>query len=141
MTKPTFVCPKLGDFGLIYELKEFNAAYSSSPGPVPSSFVSSNVGTALYCPPLPSGKNPEPCAKLDVFSLGIIAFELLYKFGTETERRAVLSNLGKKGEVPDDFGEHVMREGIEKMVCEDKTRRWSTALVREWLEGLVQRLE
>jgi translation initiation factor 2-alpha kinase 3 len=49
--------------------------------------------------------------------------------------------LGKKGEVPDDFREHEMREGIVKMVCEDKNRRWSTALVREWLEGLVQSWE
>jgi eukaryotic translation initiation factor 2-alpha kinase 3 len=76
-----------------------------------------------------------------VFSLGIIAFELVYKFGTEAERRAVLSNLGKNGVVPDDFREHEMREGIEKMICKDTDRRWSTTLVREWLERLMQSWE
>lgn len=78
---------------------------------------------------------------MDVFSLGVIAFELLYQFKTETERRVVLGELGKSGKTPDHFASHPMKEGIEKMVCGDVNRRWSTALVREWLEGLVAQWE
>ena len=89
-TKPTFVCPKLGDFGLIYELKHSTPSDPFSSGPSP--LVSSNVGTTLYCPPV-SSENPAPCPKLDVFSLGVIAFELVYNFKTDTERRVVLMRL------------------------------------------------
>jgi translation initiation factor 2-alpha kinase 3 len=136
----TFVCPKLGDFGLIYELKHYNPAHSLPSDLDTSPFVSSNVGTTLYCPPISSEKS-EPCPKLDVFSLGIIAFELLYNFKTDTERRVVLSKLGTSGETPDDFASHPMKEGIENMVCRDVNQRWSTALVQEWLEGLLKSWE
>jgi eukaryotic translation initiation factor 2-alpha kinase 3 len=132
----TFICPKLGDFGLIYELKQPNPLSSD---PDSSPFVSSNVGTTLYSPPVSHKEIPKPCPKFDVFSLGIIAFELLYNFKTSTERRVVLEKLGRSGETPDDFASHPMKEGIEMMVCRDVTRRWSTALVREWLESLVER--
>jgi eukaryotic translation initiation factor 2-alpha kinase 3 len=66
-----------------------------------------------------------------------MAFELVYNFKTDTERRVVLAQLGKSGEVPSDFLGHEMRGGIENMVCKDRNQRWDTTLVREWLEGLA----
>jgi translation initiation factor 2-alpha kinase 3 len=140
-TKPTFICPRIGDFGLIHELKYVDSDSFSASDDIPFPFASSNVGTALYCPPHSLKDKAIVCPKLDVFSLGIMAFELVYHFGTDTERRMVLTKLGKTGEFPDDFKNHEMREGIEKMVCKDRSQRWNTNLVREWLEELKQKWE
>jgi translation initiation factor 2-alpha kinase 3 len=139
--KPTFICPRIGDFGLIHELKYVDSESLSAGDDIPFPFASSNVGTTLYCPPCSPKDKAIICPKLDVFSLGIIAFELVYHFGTDTERRVVLSKLGKMGEFPDDFKGHEMREGIEKMVCKDRSQRWDTTLVREWLEELKEKLK
>jgi translation initiation factor 2-alpha kinase 3 len=140
-TKPAFICPRIGDFGLIHELKHIDTEGVSGSGDAPFPFTSSNVGTTLYCPPHQPKEKAIICPKLDVFSLGIIAFELVYHFATDTERRVVLNKLGKSGEFPSDFAGHEMKEGIKNMVCKDRNQRWNTTLVRDWLEGLVAKWE
>jgi translation initiation factor 2-alpha kinase 3 len=78
------------------------------------------------------GNKVATCPKFDVYSLGIIAFELLYKFKTKRERGDVLKEL-RRGLFPNDFGNHMLREGIGHMICKDRVNRWDCAAVRRWL--------
>lgn len=70
----TRICPVIGDFGLIHELKDANPSTENEERSQPYPF-SGQAGTRFYCPPIIPKANPI-CARLDVYSLGIIAFEL-----------------------------------------------------------------
>ncbi|KAI9053009.1 hypothetical protein LZ554_003279 [Drepanopeziza brunnea f. sp. 'monogermtubi'] len=134
----TRVCPVIGDFGLIHELKDPNADVYVSPAeneaaPIPYPF-SGQAGTKFYCPPIIPKTNPI-CTRLDVYSLGIIAFELVYKFGTKSERQIILSAL-RTGVLPKDFEDHRLAEGIKAMLHQDRDQRWDCAQVRKWLTSL-----
>ncbi len=61
--------------------------------------------------------------------------ELVYPFGTKSERMDVLSSLGR-GVLPTEFRDHGMAEGISKMTCAERDERWGCEDVREWLMGL-----
>jgi len=81
------------------------------------------------------------CPKLDVYALGVIAFEMVYRFGTRAERNVVLEALGR-GVLPDGFGdgesesESEMARGVLHMVCKKREERWGVAEVRAWLAGM-----
>lgn len=98
---PAYIVPRIGDFGLIADISPLDAPTSQCVG---SPIVSINeiaeplagsykpratqhlnplkdraIGTEFYRPPCKAMSTDE---KLDVFSLGVIAFELLWKFET-----------------------------------------------------------
>ena len=52
------------------------------------------VGTSLYAAPELS-KNGKYDSKVDIYSLGIVLFELLVPFNTRSERATVLQSLHK----------------------------------------------
>ncbi|RAL14854.1 putative protein kinase [Aspergillus homomorphus CBS 101889] len=104
--------PRIGDFGLVADLSHLNetprdeTAQSSEHG----STINHVVGTEFYRPPLDSsgmissgfvrrytqGEQPGRYVcdwSLDVYSLGIILFELLYPLKTRMERQLVLEVL------------------------------------------------
>lgn len=89
---------RIGDFGLVTALARDDAEV---PG-------SSPMGTELYRPGTVVG-NASPF--LDIFALGVIAFELLWPFGTRMERHTVLHAL-KQGRFPPGFNEKI---GDERM--------------------------
>ncbi|KAK2627698.1 hypothetical protein QTJ16_002344 [Diplocarpon rosae] len=127
------VCPVIGDFGLIHELKDPQAEPFLSPTktelqPFP---FSQQAGTKFYCPPKVPEQNPI-CTRLDVYSLGVIAFELVYKFGTKSERHDVLSAM-RNGVWPAEFESHKLAGGIKAMLHDDRDKRWESAQVRKWL--------
>lgn len=124
-----FLNPRIGDFGLVADISSLNAAghgtaiTPSSSSSHPRRASPTIVGTEFYRPPrhrrpppsLPrdhhhsSSSPPSPDAaagttsaaeQLDVFALGIILFELLYKMDTRMERHMLLTNLTEKGELP-----------------------------------------
>jgi translation initiation factor 2-alpha kinase 3 len=144
-----YLMPHIGDFGLVANIQDAASPDTASPPSPPlspntaivpktdnGSFLSRQVGTRFYCgPKLPKGKGVI-CPKLDVYSLGIIAFEMVYKFGTKSERNDVLEKL-TNGEFPKGFDKHEMAEGIKKMLCHDRAERWSCADVRAWLQGFL----
>ncbi|OCL12728.1 kinase-like protein [Glonium stellatum] len=66
-----YVNPRIGDFGLVTTLAQSDA--------LPPQVTSRVVGTEFYRPPVSSGISSE---KLDVFAMGVIAFELLHRFDT-----------------------------------------------------------
>jgi translation initiation factor 2-alpha kinase 3 len=129
------ICICIGDFGLVSKITtpatSSTSALSSvmSPPMSPTSTANTRqvasptlpppnrVGTELYRPidtPAISGSAPPIGPATDLFALGIIAFELLYPFSTQMERRTTLMNL-RKGEFPDGFPE-LAREVIGEML-------------------------
>ncbi|KAF7903777.1 uncharacterized protein EAF01_006826 [Botrytis porri] len=87
-----YITPCIGDLGLAVKLAETTAtpatgpstrAIELNPSTQLSRLGSKQAGTKLYMPP---GKSTIVCPKLDVYALGIIAFELIIPFTTRTER-------------------------------------------------------
>ncbi|KAA8893560.1 kinase-like domain-containing protein [Sphaerosporella brunnea] len=89
--KPTECCkqtgcgvvPKIGDFGLVAAVEEEHA-------PLRAASRTRRVGTTFYSAP-EGGQNPA----VDVWALGIILFEMLYRFDTASERAVLLDRLYK----------------------------------------------
>lgn len=146
--KAVYVTPCIGDFGLIAELKEVGkpSTKPSGPGrrcsstpmyePSPLAAIAPKpVGTQFYRPPHMPTEEPIICEKLDVFSLGVMAFELVWKFTTQSERANVLGSLNR-GQLPKDWW-HPLRDGIEGMTRSDRDSRWDTKMVRKWLTDML----
>jgi eukaryotic translation initiation factor 2-alpha kinase 3 len=128
---------RIGDFGLVGNTTEELSAAACASDKV--------VGTELYRPPrtqIPTSSssdggdaNGKDLAnsvytasmvneKIDVFALGVLLFELLWRFDTKTERFVVLNALTRSGTLPVNFGgiiehansdstAHVWSEGSE----------------------------
>lgn len=139
-----YITPCIGDLGLAVKLAETTATPAAGPSTRaielnPSSQLSrlgsKQAGTKLYMPP---GKSSIVCPKLDVYALGITAFELITPFTTRTERHIVLNNI-KSGVFPPGFESHEMAEGIKGMIAEKRSDRWDCERVREWIEEFESR--
>ncbi|MFS7924532.1 putative protein kinase PEK-GCN2 family [Helianthus anomalus] len=61
------------------------------------------IGTYFYTAPEIEQRWPKINEKADMYSLGIVFFELWHPFSTGMERHIVLSDLKKKGELPSDW--------------------------------------
>lgn len=83
--------------------------------------------------------------KLDVFALGIVAFEMLSKFNTRSERVHALMGI-RRGEFPIRFAESMgecgerVRELLQGMVHGDEQERLGCEDVRLEVEELVKTL-
>ncbi|MCJ1366125.1 hypothetical protein MMC16_005250 [Acarospora aff. strigata] len=186
-TDRMYVIPRIGDFGLVADISHPELDPSQCNGssivpfrditqPLPSSYNPSTaqhfyppndraIGTEFYRPPTRSAPIDE---KLDVFSLGVIAFELLCKFETSKyqlqittyvyisdrivlvanvwtgmERHTVLANLNK-GVFPSNFSYRIgdtsggLEECLRAMLCADAGMRLSCKAVRERMERLIE---
>ncbi|XP_057460394.1 eIF-2-alpha kinase GCN2 isoform X2 [Actinidia eriantha] len=93
---------KIGDFGLAKFLKR--EQLDQDPDPAETAGVSvdrtGQVGTYFYTAPEIEQGWPKIDEKADMYSLGIVFFELWHPFGTAMERHVVLSDLKLKGELP-----------------------------------------
>ncbi|XP_008397647.1 eIF-2-alpha kinase GCN2 [Poecilia reticulata] len=129
---------KIGDFGLAtdhpanvaagkFELEDSGSA--AMPKPDPSGNMTGMVGTALYVSPEVQGNTKATYnQKVDLFSLGIILFEMSYRpFVTGAERISVLSQLRTESiSFPGDFPEHeqgTLRKVIEWLLKHDPALR------------------
>ncbi|KAM6545969.1 hypothetical protein CsatB_026705 [Cannabis sativa] len=94
---------KIGDFGLAKFLK-FEQLDQDLSCPPDATGVSvdgtGQVGTYFYTAPEIEQGWPKIDEKADMYSLGIVFFELWHPFGTAMERHVVLSDLKQKGELP-----------------------------------------
>ncbi|XP_024923452.3 eIF-2-alpha kinase GCN2 isoform X3 [Ziziphus jujuba] len=94
---------KIGDFGLakFLKLEQFDQDPSF---PADTTGLSADrtgqVGTYFYTAPEIEQGWPKIDEKADMYSLGIVFFELWHPFGTAMERHIVLSDLKQKGEFP-----------------------------------------
>uniref|UniRef100_A0A1J3D0H7 non-specific serine/threonine protein kinase n=1 Tax=Noccaea caerulescens TaxID=107243 RepID=A0A1J3D0H7_NOCCA len=94
---------KIGDFGLAKFLK---LEQLDQDGGVSTDVAGSGVdstgqaGTYFYTAPEIEQGWPKIDEKADMYSLGVVFFELWHPFGTAMERHVILSNLKLKGELP-----------------------------------------
>lgn len=122
---------KIGDFGLVTAMTE------SCDGPrtpsaenenvtLKNSIHTARVGTHLYMSPEQINGQMYNY-KVDIYSLGIIFFELLIPFFTDMERIVALSNL-KESIFPKDFAENYSAEYnlLNMMLDEDPAKRPTT---------------
>eukprot|EP00850_Spirogloea_muscicola_P010860 SM000065S20209 [mRNA] locus=s65:314038:324123:+ [translate_table: standard] len=97
---------KIGDFGLakFNNLEPFEVESSlrqaGDAEKSESSLLTGQVGTYLYTAPEIEQGWPHIDDKVDMYSLGVVLFELWHPFGTAMERALTLSDLKKKGTVP-----------------------------------------
>lgn len=87
-----------------------------------------DVGTSYYR--APEIDLEEYDARVDIYSLGMIFFEMLYKMGTQMERHEVLQAL-RKGEFPPGFEENNLIEAqlIRQMLAPNPDDRVSIAFL------------
>ncbi|EFR04778.1 PEK protein kinase [Nannizzia gypsea CBS 118893] len=101
--------PRIGDFGLVAESPTYGKGTApEEPHPIPVR----PVGTEFYRPPAYSFSIQDSADlhlysdnSLDIYALGVILFELLYKIDTRMERQMVLSNLTCSSNNLPQFGE------------------------------------
>ncbi|KAJ8709331.1 hypothetical protein PYW07_009157 [Mythimna separata] len=121
---------KVGDFGLVTAMSE------TSQGGEKTDIVDAHqrhtyrVGTHLYMSPEQLLGRPYSY-KVDIYSLGLILFELLQPFGTESERVACLLRL-RQAKYPEQFMLHYPQETevLKMMLSEDPSKRPTATGVR-----------
>ncbi|XP_049381059.1 eIF-2-alpha kinase GCN2 [Solanum stenotomum] len=93
---------KIGDFGLakFLKLEQLDQDVDASEMIGVSVDGTGQVGTYFYTAPEIEQMWPKINEKADMYSLGVVFFELWHPFDTAMERHIVLSDLKQKGEVP-----------------------------------------
>ncbi|XP_076286398.1 eukaryotic translation initiation factor 2-alpha kinase isoform X1 [Lasioglossum baleicum] len=123
---------KVGDFGLVTAMTEGYGEVHTPTSENEKTFLknnlhTANVGTHLYMSPEQInglGYN----YKVDIYSLGIILFELLIPFTTEMERVTALMNL-RKSVFPEDFDiNHPAEYDLLKMMLDENPSNRPTTL-------------
>eukprot|EP00049_Salpingoeca_infusionum_P010037 m.170186 g.170186 ORF g.170186 m.170186 type:complete len:948 (+) comp14521_c0_seq2:998-3841(+) len=87
---------------LSQQLQDAACAEGSSSSAIVRRIPSDGVGTATYASP-EQLHGEEYTTKADMYSLGIILFELFNVFSTEMERGITLMHLKRRGDLPPDF--------------------------------------
>lgn len=113
--------PKIGDFGLVSTNQLFSESSSDSSVEIlweagNSSDLTSGIGTSVYASPeqLNGSVYDE---KSDIYSLGIVLFELFYPIKTQMERSRVLSDLKQSKHFPTDFLKRYPKEAALIWCC------------------------
>ncbi|XP_021374591.1 eukaryotic translation initiation factor 2-alpha kinase 3-like [Mizuhopecten yessoensis] len=109
---------KIGDFGLVTALSEEEILGAENPGNMTFKHTT-EVGTKLYMgPELVCGKSYNK--KVDIFSMGMILFELLCPFSTQMERVRTMT-AAKIGQLPKEFEMNYPEQSpyIKWLLCED----------------------
>ncbi|KAI8950785.1 serine/threonine-protein kinase gcn2 [Xylaria longipes] len=123
---------KIGDFGLATTGQfAVDKAISAS---VESNDLTRSVGTSYYvAPEVRRQASGSYTSKVDMYSLGIIFFEMCYYSISGMERADKLGKLGQYGQLPDDFqpGNPIPADIVQSLVTHDvKARPSSIELLR-----------
>ncbi|KAF5303410.1 hypothetical protein FQR65_LT08252 [Abscondita terminalis] len=123
---------KVGDFGLVTSIEEYdeeNDLFNLSS----KKNHTNAVGTDLYMSPEQLNGQQYNC-KVDIYSLGIIFFELLVPFKTEMERFKVLNDIRNR-KYPKEFSTPSNKEFVllDSMLSSDPQTRPSASGIREQL--------
>ncbi|XP_041106770.1 interferon-induced, double-stranded RNA-activated protein kinase-like isoform X2 [Polyodon spathula] len=117
---------KIGDFGLATEIIDENNGNSIQ--------RTKRTGTMSYMSPEQETQNTYE-NEVDIFSLGLIWFELLWQFETESEKRHIWSKIRGR-EFPQGFRTKYSTESklIEKMLSETPKDRPKASKIAEYLD-------
>ena len=152
--------PKIGDFGLVSEIKcscgyncsliekQEDVHFVNTSNSSSNSSHTKGVGTVTYASPEQLNQ-ADYTQKSDIYSLGIICFELFYPISTQMERTRVLTDLKQRHKFPESFLKQWPKEAafIWSCIARDSEVRPSTSeiLESEWLERdqdeIISRLE
>ena len=118
---------KLGDFGLVsvhsnvkaeknnfWSGSFFKNNASSKLVNYGGELITMGIGTKFYCSP-EQEKSKNYDNKTDIYSLGIIIFEMLYKFDSLMERDIILTRINQKSVFPQDL-EEVCGKNAAKLI-------------------------
>ncbi|KAI0537816.1 serine/threonine-protein kinase gcn2 [Xylaria digitata] len=123
---------KIGDFGLA-TTGQFAVDKAASAN-MESNELTRSVGTSYYvAPEVRRQGSGSYTSKVDMYSLGIIFFEMCYYSIVGMERADKLGKLGQSGQLPDDFqsGDPTLAEIVQSLVTHDvKLRPSSIELLR-----------
>ncbi|XP_071513696.1 eukaryotic translation initiation factor 2-alpha kinase-like [Panulirus ornatus] len=126
---------KIGDFGLVTTITEDEQEVRTPSDPQTQSFTSGSnhthrVGTQLYMSPEQvNGQIYD--YKVDIYSLGLIFFEMLVPFSTGMERLTVLTQV-REGNFPSGFEDQFLNECtlLKLMLSKDPASRPTTRGIR-----------
>jgi translation initiation factor 2-alpha kinase 4 len=87
--------------------------------------MTTGVGTPVYCSPEQLEGTAHYDQKVDIFALGVIFFEMCYRFSTGMERIEVLKEMRDKGTLPQEFEEKNPRKAdlLKKMIVRTPSDR------------------
>lgn len=124
---------KIGDFGLAKNVHHLTPTMSSSSALSQIKFshsedLTSEVGTTLYVASEVMEGDGDYDEKVDLYSLGVIFFEMIYALSTGMERVVVLRNLRKPEiEFPEDFKLTNERSIVKSLLDHDPKQRPSAS--------------
>ncbi|KAI1354991.1 serine/threonine-protein kinase gcn2 [Xylaria sp. FL0043] len=123
---------KIGDFGLA--TTGHFAVDKAASANIESNDLTRSVGTSYYvAPEVRRQGSGSYTSKVDMYSLGIIFFEMCYYPIVGMERADKLGKLGQSGQLPDDFqpGNTITADIVQSLVTHDvKARPSSIELLR-----------
>ncbi|TKS90029.1 Eukaryotic translation initiation factor 2-alpha kinase 1 [Collichthys lucidus] len=113
---------RIGDFGLACR-DIIMDGHKRSTSPSSDSSHTTGVGTFVYAAP-EQLKGSHYDSKSDMYSIGVLAFELFQPFGTEMERVRTLGDL-REGKIPDSFCQRwpVLTKYIMKLTSKEPSVR------------------
>ncbi|KAL3427271.1 hypothetical protein PVAG01_00780 [Phlyctema vagabunda] len=126
--EPVYLTPRIADFGLLAKTDPSDGTSGKDIKPMVARDPRAPQGTKHYVAPHIKG----PSRKQDIYSLGIIAFELMCKFDSQSERHTVLSKVNKH-EFPENFRDNKWKEGVVGMTLRDVEKQWDLKRVTLWL--------
>ena len=101
-----------------------------------------NIGTPLYTSP-EQEKGGDYNAKTDIYSLGLILFEMLAAFSTNHERYLSFKQIRDKGKLPENFKQkfEVETDLIMKIVHKNADNRHDTKEVIKIIDTILSKLD
>lgn len=95
----------------------------------------------LYCAPEMLEPKAKPDSKADIYSVGIILFEMLQPFVTASGRRLTLDELARKKVFPDSWNDIPAKNWVMQMIAEPASARPAAKDLKDNMSGIMDDIE